>query len=296
MLIAWSIVFGITFLLNFVGLLVNLFMTVVIYKTWVRAQRLSSSDKILLTLSITRSLMLALFLLNTWHTLSNAEKSVYFFTVFLLCWRFLDCFSLWLVTLLNGLYCVKITNFRCSAFLLLRRNISRKITRLLLGCLLISAVTLLLCFVARLIPHFPEFVTGRNDTFFAFRKRIWAFAASFVLSSLLQFILNVTFASLLIHSLRRHLQRMQRNSTSFWNPQTDAHIGAMRLMVCFLILYIPYTVATLLHIPSYLMVDLRINIICQMFVATYLPGHSILIILTHLPLKTKAKKILCFKK
>ncbi|XP_048193912.1 taste receptor type 2 member 4 [Perognathus longimembris pacificus] len=294
---AWYIsLFGISILSNFVGFLVNLFMTVVIYKTWIKTHRISSSDRILFSLSITRFLMLALILLNTLRILSNVEISVYSFTVLLLCWRFLDCCSLWLVTLLNGLYCVKITNFQCSVFLLLKRSISTKITRMLLGCLLLPAFTTLLCVVVRLLPHLPEFVTGRNDTLFDLKEDILTFAISFVLSSLLQFILNVTFASLLIHSLRQHLQRMQRNSTSFWNPQTGAHVGAMKLMICFLILYIPYSVANMLHLPSFVMMDFSVRAICVMISTIYLPGHSILIILTHLKLRTKAKKILCFKK
>ncbi|XP_069853477.1 taste receptor type 2 member 4 [Dipodomys merriami] len=293
---AWHISFFGASFLSFVGLLLNLFMTVVIYKTWVKTHRLSSSDKILFTLGITRCLMLALFMLNILLIFSNAERLVSFSRVLSLCWKFLDGCSLWLVTLLNGLYCVKITNFRCSVFLLLKRSISTKITRLLLGCLLISTFTTLLCFVVRLIPYFPEFVTRRNDTFFDIKEGILTFAASFALSSLFQFILNVTFASLLIHSLRRHLQRMQRNSTSFWNPQTDAHVGAMKLMIYFLILYIPYSVATMLHLPSYIMMDFSIRAISSIISTVYLPGHSILIILTHLKLKTKAKKILCFKK
>ena len=90
---------------------------------------------------------------------------------------------------------------------------------------------------------------------------------------------------------------MQRSATVLWNPQTEAHVGAMKLMICFLILYIPYSVATLLHyLPSSIGMDLRTKSIYVIMSTIYPPGHSLLIILTHPKLKTKAKNILCFSK
>lgn len=281
---------------NFVGILVNLFIIVAIYKTWVKSHRISSSDRILLSLAITRAFTLVLFLLKMVYISSNGERSVYFSTFFLFCWKFLDSNSLWLVTLLNSLYCVKITNFQYPVFLLLKRKISAKVTRLLLACLLISALTTLLYLVFRQISSFPEHMTGRNDTLFDLREGILTLVASLVLSSLFQFVLNVTFASMLIHSLRRHIQRMQKNSTGFWNPQTEAHMGAMKLMVCFLVLYIPYSVAALLYLPSSVQKDLRARTAWVFITAAYPPGHSVLIVLTHTKLRTKAKRILCFYK
>ncbi|KAM6168492.1 taste receptor type 2 member 4 [Erethizon dorsatum] len=279
-------------------MIMNLFITVVIYKTWVRNHRITSSDRILFSLGISRFLMLGLFLVNIFYFIaSNAERSFYFLTIFPLFWRVLDSSSLWFVTLLNCLYCVKITNFQHSVFLLLKRIISQKITRLLLACMLISVITTLLYFVLRQISHFPEFVTGRNDTLFDLNDSILTLVVSLVLNSLFQFILNVTSASLLIHSLRRHVQRMERNSTGFWNPQTEALVGAMKLMIYFLILYVPYSAATLLfYLPSFTRMGPGVRAICVIIASLYPPGHSVLIILTHPQLKIKAKKILCFNK
>ncbi|KAM4856481.1 taste receptor type 2 member 4 [Urocitellus parryii] len=283
---------------NFVGIIMNLFIAVVIYRTWVKSHRISSSDKILFSLGITRFFMLALFILSTLCVISsNAERSVSYYTLCMLCWKFLDSISLWFVTLLNSLYCVKITNFQYSVFLLLKRNLSPKITRLLLACVLISAFTTLLYVVLTQMSHFSEFVTGRNGTLFDLNEGILSLVASLLLSSLLQFILNVTSASLLIHSLRRHIQKMKKNSTGFWNPQTEAHVRAMKLMIYFLILYIPYSVSTLLYyLPSYARMGLGVKATCMIISALYPPGHSCLLILTHSKLKTKAKKIPCFNK
>ncbi|XP_008509613.2 taste receptor type 2 member 4 [Equus przewalskii] len=285
-------------ILTCVGLIVNLFIAVVNYKTWVKSHRISSSDRILFSLGITRFLMLGILLLNNVYINSlKVERSVYLSTFFLLCWIFLDSNSLWSVTLLNALYCVKITNFQHSMFLLLKRNLSPMIPRLQLACVLISAFTTLLYVLLRQTSPVPEFVTGRNSTVFNINEGILFLVTSLVSSSFLQFMINVTSASLLINSLRRHIQKMQRNATGFWNPQTEAHVGAMKLMICFLILYIPYSVAALLHyVPSSVGMNLGARSICVIVSTLYPPGHSVLIILTHRKLKTKAKKILCFNK
>lgn len=182
-------------------------------------------------------------------------------------------------------------------FLLLKRNLSPKMPRLLLVCVLISAVTTLLYVVLRQVAPLPESVSGRNGTVFDINEGILSLLTPLVLSSLLQFILNVTAASLVINSLRRHVQRMHRNATVLWNPQTEAHLGAMKLMIYFLILYIPYSVVTLLHyLPSSVAVDLGAKSIYIIISTFYPPGHSVLILLTHPKLKTKAKKILCCNK
>ncbi|XP_003791691.1 taste receptor type 2 member 4 [Otolemur garnettii] len=281
---------------NFVGIIMSFFITVVSYKMWVKSHRISSSDRILFSLSITRFLMQGLFFLNIILLFSSDfSRSVSFSSFFVFCWMFLDSSSLWFVTLLNSLYCVKITNFQHAVFLLLKRTISPKIPRLLLACVLISAFTSLLYVVLSETSRFPEFVTSRNGTLFD--KGILPLVASLVLSSFLQLVINVTSASLLIHSLRRHVQKMQRNATDLWNPQMEAHVGAMKLMISFLILYIPYCIAALLHyLPSYIELDLGTRSICAIFTTLYSPGHSVLIIITHPKLKIKAKKILCLHK
>ncbi|XP_005405589.1 PREDICTED: taste receptor type 2 member 4 [Chinchilla lanigera] len=296
--VVYLFVFITSVALNFLGMIMSLLITVVIYKTWVKSHRISSSDRILFSLGISRFLMLGLFLLNIFYFIaSNAERSEYILAFFFLFWRFLDSSSLWFVTLLNCLYCVKITNFQHSVFLLLKRIVSQKITRLLLVCMLISVITTFLFLVLRWISHFSEFVTGRNGTLFDLNKGILTLVVSLVLNSLFQFILNVTSASLLIHSLRKHVRRMERNSTGFWNPQTEAHVGAMKTMIYFLILYVPYSAATLLiYLPSYTRMGPGVRTICMIISSLYPLGHSILIILTHPQLKTKAKKIVCFNK
>ncbi|KAM5205772.1 taste receptor type 2 member 4 [Hipposideros larvatus] len=289
---------GISLIFNVVGLITNLFIAVVNYKTWLKSHRNSSSDRILFCVAITRFLMLGLFLLYLicFFIFPNIERSVYASLFFLLCWMFLDSSGLWFVTLLNTLYCVKITNFQHPVFLLLKRNLSPQLSRLLLACVLVSAVSTLLYIVLVQTLAYPEFVPRRNGTVFDINERVLSLVISLVLIAFLQFIINVTSASLLIHSLRRHIQKMQRNASGFWNPQTEAHVGAMKLMLYFLLLYIPYSFSALFrNLPPSMEMELGIRFMYLIICNLYPAGHSLLIILTHLKLKTKAKKILSCK-
>ncbi|XP_055979937.1 taste receptor type 2 member 4-like [Sorex fumeus] len=281
---------------DFLGLIANLFIVVFHGKNWMESHRIASSDRILFSLGLVRCFMMALFLLKMICSAVSPAllRSAQVFILFLVCWMFLDSICLWFVTLLNTLYCVKISNFQHSVFLLLKQNLSPKIPGLLVVGVLISAFITLLYIALRLTLYPPVSVSGKNCTEFNV-KNILSSVAFFILSSSLQFIMNVTSASLLIHSLRRHIQKMQRNASDFWNPQTEAHVGAMKLMICFLILYIPYSAATMLHyLRSFTRLGVGIRSLCMIISSIYHPGHSVLIILTHPKLKAKAKRILCF--
>ncbi|XP_055979939.1 taste receptor type 2 member 4-like [Sorex fumeus] len=295
----WSCAIFISMFFDFVGLIASLFIAVFSCKNWMKRHRIVSSDKILFSLGIARFLMMGLFFLNIFclSVTPGLLRSVHATTFFLVCWIFLDFCTLCFVTLLNTLYCVKISNFQYSVFLLLKQNFSPKIPGLLLASVLISALISLIYIVFRLTSPSPILVVGKNGTELGLKEDILFFLISYVLSSSLQFITNVMLASLLIYSLRRHIQKMQRSATKFWNPQTEAHVGAMKLMICFLILYIPYSVATLfLYLPYFLGMNLRTRFICVALTTLYHPGHSVLIILTNPNLKHKAKQFLCFNR
>lgn len=279
-----------------VGFTANLFIAVFSCKNWMKSHRIVSSDKILFSLVVARILMPALFLfyLICLFTSSDILRLVNrsFFNVFLL---FIDTCSLWFVTLLNTLYCVKISNFHHSVFILMKQNFSPKIPWLMLAVVLIAAISNLPYIV--LIPAATSsvLVPEKNGTDFSFKENSLLLLIPYALSFSLQFIMNVMSASLMIDSLRRHIQKMQRNVTGFWNPQTEAHVGAMKLMIYFLILYIPYMAFSLfLYLPSYFSMKLGTRFICMAISTIYHPGHSVLIILTNPKLKTKAKHILCF--
>ncbi|XP_004714079.1 taste receptor type 2 member 4 [Echinops telfairi] len=281
--------------LNFVGFLMSLFIAVVSFKTWTTKHSRSPSDRILFSLAVSRLLMLGLLLLNMGFIFSAADqdRSVSLSTFFLLSWMFLDTSGLWFVTLLNTLYCVKITNLQHAAFLLLKRHLAAKTSRLLLASVLTPTLTTLLFFMINWTSSISELGPKRNQSTFGFSRSAVVLVMSSFLSSFPQFILNVTSASLLINSLQRHIQKMRRNATGFWNPQTEATVGAMKLMIYFLILYVPYSFATILsYLPHSVGMGVATRAVCIIVSTVYSPGHSLLLILTHPRLKTKAKHVL----
>uniref|UniRef100_A0A4X2L2Q9 Taste receptor type 2 n=1 Tax=Vombatus ursinus TaxID=29139 RepID=A0A4X2L2Q9_VOMUR len=279
------------------GIVGNLLIMTVNCRTWIKSKNLSSFDMILSSLSITRCICLCLICL---HLLLNlifleSECPKFMSMIILITWLFLDSCSLWIVTLLNIFYCVKIANFNHSLFLWLKRNLSLKTPWLLLACLLVPVSSNFLFILFSKTPNLIGSAeeNARNSTMVHTSGSFFLVVVSLGLSFSLQFVINLVSCSMLISSLRRHIQEMQKNASSFWNPQTEAHIGAMKVMIYFLILYVPYSIAQLItFFPSFGIKNHWIKGIVTMLNCTYSPGHTILIILLHPKLKARIKNIL----
>ncbi|KAM8980845.1 taste receptor type 2 member 4 [Sarcophilus harrisii] len=277
-----------------IGIAGNLLIMAVNCRTWIQSKNFSSFDMILCSLSITRCLCLCLMFLHLMLSLIFLESKYpeFMALIILNAWIFLDSWSLWIVTLLNAFYCVKIASFNHSLFLWLKRNLSMKTPWLLLACLLVPLFSHFLSLLISKIPNpFQENVS--NSTMVSTRDSIFLMVAPVILSFSLQFIINLVSCSLLISSLRKHMQKMQKNANSFWNPQTKAHVGAMKVMIYFLILYIPYSIARLIvFLPSLGIKNFWLRGILTVVNCSYSPGHTIFIILLHPKLKARVKNIL----
>ncbi|XP_044534596.1 taste receptor type 2 member 4 [Gracilinanus agilis] len=279
------------------GIVGNLLIMIVNCKTWIKSKKLSSFDRILSSLSITRCISLCLMFLHLMFSLIF-PKSKYpelMSLIILNSWLFLDTCSLWIVTLLNIFYCVKIANLNHLLFLWIKRNLSLKTPWPLLACLLVPIISnflqILLNKILQSVHSTQENV--RNSTMVSISDSIFLLMAPVILSFSLQFIINLVSCSLLIFSLRRHMQEMQKNATSFWNPQTKAHVGAMKVIIYFLILYVPYSIAQLIiFLPSFGIRNNWIRSVLIIVNCTYSPGHTIFIILLHPKLKARIKSIL----
>ncbi|XP_074122785.1 taste receptor type 2 member 4 [Sminthopsis crassicaudata] len=277
-----------------IGIIGNLLIMTVNCRTWIQSKNFSSFDMILCSLSITRCICLCLMFLHLMFNLFFLEsKYPEFMAIIILnAWIFLDSWSLWIVTLLNTFYCVKIASFNHSLFLWLKRNLSMKTPWLLIACLLVPLFSHFLSLLISKIPNsLQENVS--NSTMVSTRDSIFLMMAPVILSFSLQFIINLVSCSLLISSLRKHMQEMQKNANSFWNPQTKAHVGAMKVMIYFLILYIPYSIARLIvFLPSLGIRNYWLRGILTVINCSYSPGHTIFIILLHPKLKARVKNIL----
>ncbi|XP_074051221.1 taste receptor type 2 member 4 [Macrotis lagotis] len=280
-----------------IGIVGNLLIMIVNFRTWIKSKSLCSFDMILSGLSITRCISLCLMFLHLLFSLISLDSEYHeFITVIILnTWIFLDSCSLWIVTLLNIFYCVKIANFNYFLFCWLKRNVSLKTPWLLLACLLVPVFLNFLSILSSKIPNsFGSTQENvRNSTMVSTRDSIFLMFAPVVLSFSLQFVINLVSCSVLISSLRSHMQKMLKNANNFWNPQTEAHVGAMKVMIYFLILYVPYSIAqVIIFLPSFGIRNYWIKVILMMINCTYSPGHTIFIILLHPKLKARIKNIL----
>ncbi|XP_068943142.1 taste receptor type 2 member 4 [Petaurus breviceps papuanus] len=300
MLVSVSFFFHIFFMIFSVihlltGIVGNLLIVTVNCRTWIKNKNLSSFDMILSSLSIIRCISLCLMFLYLVISLIflQSECPTLVCTIIVSTWILVDSCSLWIMTLLNIFYCVKIANFNHCLFLWLKRNISLKTPWLLLACLLVPVSAHLFILLSKIPNSLGSSKENlRNSTMVSTSGSVF-FLTSIVLSLSLQFVINLVSCSLLISSLRRHMQEMQKNASSFWNPQTKAHVGAMKVMIFFLILYVPYSIAQLTAFsPSFVRRNYWVRGITIMVNCAYSPGHTILIILLHPKLKARIKNIL----
>ncbi|XP_072506400.1 taste receptor type 2 member 4 [Notamacropus eugenii] len=287
-------IFSLTQLLT--GIVGNLLIVIVNCRIWIKSKNLSSFDMILSSLSITRYICLCLICLYFLLSLifPESESPSLMSIIILNAWMFFDSCSLWIVTLLNIFYCVKIANFNHSLFLWLKRNLSLKTPWLLLACLLVPVSSRFLFILLSKIPNSIDSTKEnvRNSTMVSTSGSLLLMIPT-GLGFILQFVINLVSCSLLISSLRRHMQEMQKNASRFWNPQTEAHVGAMKVMIYFLVLYVPYSIAQLvIFFPSLWISNYWIRGITTMVNCTYSPGHTILIILLHPKLRARIKNIL----
>ncbi|XP_005289769.1 taste receptor type 2 member 7-like [Chrysemys picta bellii] len=123
--------------------------------------------------------------------------------------------------------------------------------------------------------------------------------------SIFPLILFIASSVLLIISLWRHIRKMNLNSDlnqNFRNPNTDAHMRALKSVVSFFIIYNIYYVASTFPIgnPSYFNDEWKYTV-CIFIAAAYPSVHSIILILGNPKLKLASANILnsansCFRK
>uniref|UniRef100_A0A8C8S0G8 Taste receptor type 2 n=1 Tax=Pelusios castaneus TaxID=367368 RepID=A0A8C8S0G8_9SAUR len=271
-------IFIITFLI-LIGMFGNGFIATFYCLHWVKSRKLSSCDMILTCLVISRILLLGIsatsFFISAFAPGTSNLKEVWITIDFL--WLFGNTVVLWFTACLSIFYCVKITNCNQPLFLQMRQRISAKVPKMLLGSLLVSFVSS--------VPH----IWG--DYNFTVADTSWdvsSFYFFFVYSaaSFTPFIIFLSSSILLISSLWRHTRNMRHNATSFWDPSTEAHERAIKVMISCLVLCVCSFVAqAMLTLPSSLTDRTWISEITSMVVFVCPSGHSLILILISPKLK-----------
>ncbi|XP_009279553.2 PREDICTED: LOW QUALITY PROTEIN: taste receptor type 2 member 40-like [Aptenodytes forsteri] len=162
--------------------------------------------------------------------------------------------SLWFAAWLSVFYCTKVASFTQSFFIWLKQRIPSLVLWMLITSSLFSFATSLpfAWDIYNVHDNFTAPLTMTNSS----ERRVTMKAGLFLLILLcndgiaLPLIVFVVSSILLIRSLWIHARQMQNNATGFRNPSLEAHIGAIKLVFSFLILYVTYFISFVLILSN----------------------------------------------
>ncbi|XP_014374804.1 LOW QUALITY PROTEIN: taste receptor type 2 member 40-like [Alligator sinensis] len=294
LLILLFTILGIEIIAGFMG---NGFIAALICSDWIRNRKISSSDTILISLSISRFVLQGTITVYI-HSLyfPGMPKLATLYKAFCILWMFVKHASLYVFsTWLSVFYRVKIINFTQLILLRMKLRISGMVPWFLLGSMLVSSITTLPMFWI-----FPS-ISSHNSTGNHVNNSVKSTAldtSSLSIASLYCagcfFPLTISFFTsvLLIVSLWKHTKKMQHNTTSCQDPRTNVHANAIKTLVSFLILYLSSFIA---QIPLILLASQNSHTwevaVSLVVVAAYPSGHSIILILINSKLKQASVRL-----
>ncbi|NXL87472.1 T2R40 protein, partial [Alectura lathami] len=250
----------------------------------IRSKMLSTYDLIMMFLSLSRfflqswimlELSLGLFCQDCYY---KANLMGTFKTVFV----FLNYSSFWFAAWLSVFYCIKVASFTESFFVWLKQRISS-----LMPWMLITSS--LFCLAASL-PFSWDIYNMHNNFSTPLIKTSsskWKvtvpysfFSLIFVCNAgiLLPFMIFAVSSVLLIRSLWKHTRQMQNNATGFRDPSLEAHIGAIRSIFSFLLLYLINFIALSLMLSGIFLPFSTEEAICMAIMAACPAAHSMVLI------------------
>ncbi|XP_051857667.1 taste receptor type 2 member 3-like [Antechinus flavipes] len=291
-------IFHITVLtaLLILGIIGNGFLVVVNVRKLIQNKRMLSIELLLTCLGMSR---FSLQILLTFQGIvsiffvpfyrQNVYGSQYLFT-----WMFLNSSSVWFATCLGIFYCLKISGFSHPYFLWLKFRVSKLMPWLLLGSVLVSGITGILC--AHVFDYSTvSYVDWYNNASLASpdserRKSNNVLVINLVLIFPLG--LFVTCTVMLLISLYSHTHRMQTRSSASSNPSTEAHLNALRTVITFFCFSISYFAALMVNLTHRMPVRSIWFFFLKDVMAAYPSGHSVFIILGNSKYQQSFRKIL----
>ncbi|XP_007640131.1 taste receptor type 2 member 125-like [Cricetulus griseus] len=245
--IAIRIICAATIIVEFIiGSAANGFIALVNIIDWVKKRKISTVDKILTALAISRINMLwSVFIITLVSSLyPDLEVSVKMLRIKNSTWIVANHFSIWLATVLSIFYFLKIATFSNSIFLYLKWRLEKVVSVTLLLSLVFLFVNIL-----GMNIHIDLWTgaskrslsygfTLRNCT--QFHRLIFLINTMF---TLIPFTVSLIIFTLLIFSLWTHLKTMQYNVKGSRDPRTMAHINALQMVVTFLLFYTGFFLA-----------------------------------------------------
>ncbi|XP_010944728.1 taste receptor type 2 member 7-like [Camelus dromedarius] len=281
------------------GILGNVFIGLVNFVDWIKHRKIASIDLILTSLAISRISLLCIILLDCFILVQypdvyTAGKQMRIIDCF---WTLTNHLSVWFATCLSIFYFLKIANFFHPLFLWMKLRIDNAIPKILLGCLALS-VFFSLPVSGNLNDDFRFCVKAKLKTNLTLRCKInkaqYASTKIYLnLLTLVPFSVSLISFLLLILSLWRHTRRMQLNATGSRDPSIEAHVGAMKAVISFLLLFIAYYLAYLVATSSYFLPETELAVMVGEVTALICPSsHSLILILENSKLRKAFLRVL----
>ncbi|EDM15414.1 putative taste receptor T2R11 (predicted) [Rattus norvegicus] len=273
------------------GNLVNGFIVSVNGSHWFKSKKISLSDFIITSLALFRIFLLwiiftdSLIIVFSYHTHDSGIR-MQLIDVF---WTFTNHFSIWLISCLSVFYCLKIATFSHPSFLWLKWRASRVVVGMLWGALVLSCV----CTMS-LMNEFKIYsaLTGSRDTQNMteyIRLKRHEYNLMHVLGNLWKIpslIVSLIAYFLLLLSLGKHTQQMQKYSVGSRDQSAEAHRRAMRIILSFLLFFLFYFLSFVILSSSRFLPETKIaRIIGVVITMSYLVGDSLILILGNNKLK-----------
>nr|ANV20948.1 bitter taste receptor T2R7 [Canis lupus] len=281
------------------GILGNTFIGLVNCIGWIKKRKIASIGLILTSLAISRICLLCIILLDCFilvlypdvYATGIQMRIIDFF------WTLTNHLSVWFATCLSIFYFLKIANFFHPLFLWMKWRIDSAIPRILLGCLALS-VFISLVVTENLNDDFRCCVRTKKKTNLTVRCRVKKAKYSSIkiclnLLTLFPFSVSLISFLLLILSLWRHTRQMKFNATGCRDFSIEAHMGAMKAVISFLLLFIAYYLAFLVATSSYFMPETELAVIIGELIALIYPSsHSFILILGSNKLRQASLRVL----
>ncbi|XP_003422867.1 taste receptor type 2 member 39-like [Loxodonta africana] len=295
--IVYIFIFTTTSIECIIGVIANGFIMAINAAEWVRNKAVNTSGRILFFLSASRIALQSCVMIGT--VLNSAFPSLYnhnvLYGIFKISYMFLNYCSLWFAAWLSFFYFVKIADFSNPLFLKLKWRISRWMPWLLwlsvfismgFSVLVVKEHTELYC-----SNTFSISSSNSTDKKYLTKANVVNMVLLYNLGIFLPLVMFILTATLLIASLRRHALHMESNATGSRDPSMQAHMGAIKAISYFLVLYIFNAVALFLYMSNIFDTNSPWNILCTVILTAYPAGHSVLLIFDNPGLRRAWKKL-----
>ncbi|KAL1786133.1 taste receptor type 2 member 20, partial [Sigmodon hispidus] len=232
---------------SLVALLQNGFMVTVLGRKWLQSQVLPAGDMIVACLAASRFCLHGLASLNNFLTFFLVLYKNNYFGVL---WDFVNTVTVWLTTWLAIFYCVKISSFSQPIFFWMKWRISRSVSRLLIGSLIIGGLSAISTITGKTIAF--RMIAYENCTFTYKVKKFhhYYYFCHGMLMWVIPYFLFLLSTILLMFSLFWHLEQMRCHKLELHDHSTQAHTMALKSLAFFLIFYTSYILFLMLIVTD----------------------------------------------